>query len=61
LTRVSASFAEAVRPAPRPLSDAKTQELRALVLRRRQVIAMLTAERHRLLVSHNQGKASLAA
>jgi transposase len=46
--RVIAHFADAVRPAPRPLPDAETQELRALVLRRRQVIAMLTAERNRL-------------
>jgi len=46
--RVIAHFAEAVRPTPRPLPDAATQELRALVLRRRQVSAMLTAERNRL-------------
>ena len=46
--RVIAHFAEAVRPTPRPLPDAETQELRALVLRRRQVLAMLTAERNRL-------------
>jgi transposase len=46
--RVIAHFAEAVRPRPRPLPDAETQELRALVLRRRQVLAMLTAERNRL-------------
>ena len=46
--RVIAHCADAVRPAPRPLPDAATQELRALVLRRRQLIAMLTTERHRL-------------
>jgi len=46
--RVIAHFAEAVRPAPRPLPDAETQELRALVLRRRQVLAMLIAARNRL-------------
>lgn len=46
--RVLAHFAEAVRPTPRPLPDAETQELRALLLRRRQVIAMLTAEHSRL-------------
>jgi len=45
--RVIAHFADAVRPTPRPLPDAETQELRALVLRR-EVIAMLTAERNRL-------------
>ena len=46
--RVIAHCAEAVRPPPRPLPDAATQELRALVRRRRQVSALLTAERHRL-------------
>ena len=46
--RVIAHFAKAVRPTPRPLPDAETQELRALVLRRRQILAMLTAERNRL-------------
>ena len=46
--RVIAHFAEAVRPIPRPLPDAETQELRALLGRRRQLIEMLTAEGHRL-------------
>jgi transposase len=46
--RVLAHFAEAVQPPPRPLPDAETQELRALLLRRRQVIEMLTAEHSRL-------------
>jgi transposase len=43
-----ARFAEAVRPTPRPLPDAGTQALAALLARRRQVVAMLTAERQRL-------------
>ncbi|HEY5871503.1 MAG TPA: IS110 family transposase [Candidatus Tectomicrobia bacterium] len=46
--RVIAHFAEAVHPTPRPLPTAETQDLRALLGRRRQLIAMLTAERHRL-------------
>ncbi len=46
--RVLAHCADAVRPAPRPLPDAAPQELQALVLRRRQLLAMLTAERNRL-------------
>ena len=46
--RAVAHFAEAVRPAPRPLPDAQTEELRALLARRRQLIAMRTAEQHRL-------------
>jgi transposase len=44
---VLAHFAEAVRPTPRPLPDAATQELRALLGRRRQLVEMLTAERTR--------------
>ena len=46
--RAVAHFAEAVRPAPRPLPDAQTEELRALLARRRQRIAMRTAEQNRL-------------
>jgi len=44
---VLAHFAEAVRPAVRPLPDAATQALSALVSRRRQLVEMLTAEENR--------------
>ena len=43
-----AHFAEAIRPAPRPLPDAQAQELSALLLRRRQLVDMLTAEKNRV-------------
>lgn len=46
--QVLARFAEAVRPALRPLPDAASQQLSGLVARRRQVIEMLTAEKNRL-------------
>lgn len=46
--QILARFAEAVRPAQRPLPDETTLELRALVARRRQITAMLTAEKNRL-------------
>ncbi|MGE0646056.1 MAG: IS110 family transposase [Nitrospira sp.] len=46
--QVLAHFAEVVRPTPRPLPDAQTQELAALVTRRRQLIEMLTAEKNRV-------------
>ncbi len=46
--RALAHFAEAVRPPPRPLPDAQTEELRALLTRRRQLVAMRTAEHNRL-------------
>lgn len=43
-----AHFGQAVRPTPRPLPDAAAQALAALVERRRQVVAMRTAEENRL-------------
>lgn len=46
--QILAQFAEAVRPAPRSLPDAEAQALEALLSRRRQVVAMLTAEKNRL-------------
>jgi transposase len=42
-----ARFAEAVRPSVRPLADAATRHLQALVARRRQLLEMLVAERNR--------------
>lgn len=44
---VIARFAEATRPAPRPLPDHATRLLADLVTRRRQIVAMITAERQR--------------
>lgn len=41
---VLAHFAEAVRPEPRPLASEQARELSAIVLRRRQILAMITAE-----------------
>jgi transposase len=46
--RALAHCADAVRPAPRPLPDAQREELRAVLARRRQLIAMRTAEQNRL-------------
>lgn len=46
--QVLAQFGEAVGPQPRPLPDQAHQELAALVMRRRQLVEMLTAERNRL-------------
>lgn len=45
---ILARFAEAVRPARRPLPDADTQALSALLTRRRQLLEMRTAEQNRL-------------
>lgn len=45
---VLATFAERVRPAVRPLPDAATRELEAVMARRQQLVTMCTAERQRL-------------
>jgi transposase len=47
--QVLAQFAEVMRPQPRPLPDAETRALGALLTRRRQLVEMLTAEKNRLL------------
>jgi transposase len=48
---VLAHFAQAVRPELRPLADAETQALGGWLTRRRQLVEMLVAERHRLNTS----------
>ena len=45
---VLAQFAEAVKPPVRPLPTEAEQALRALMARRRQLVAMITSERNRL-------------
>ena len=47
--QVLAQFAEVMRPQLRPLPDAETRALAALLTRRRQLVEMLTAEKNRLL------------
>jgi transposase len=47
--QVLAQFAEVMRPQPRPLPDAETRALAALLTRRRQLVEMLTAEKNRFL------------
>jgi len=58
---VLAHFAEAIRPEPRPLPDAQSQALAALVERRQQVVGMLTAERNRLWQALPAVRAKVAA
>lgn len=61
--RAIAGFAAAVQPEPRPLPDADTRELEALIVRRRQLVGMITAEDARLAtalpVTRKQIKAHL--
>lgn len=54
-----ARFAATVHPPVRALPDAATQELAALVDRRRQLLEMLTMERNRLPVARRSVRASL--
>lgn len=57
--RVLALFGARVQPSARPLPDAATQELQALLLRRRQLQDMLHAERQRHARSHGPVRANL--
>ena len=45
--RILAHFGMAIRPTVRPLRDAESQVLSATLSRRRQIVALLTAERNR--------------
>jgi transposase len=45
------AFAAAIRPEIRPLRDEQTQQLQALITRRRQLSSMLVSERNRLLTA----------
>jgi len=57
--RVLARFAAVVQPPVRPLPDDATQELAALVDRRRQLVDMLTAEKNRLAVARRSVQPSV--
>jgi transposase len=46
---VIARFAEAIKPAMRPLPDAETLALADLLARRRQIVQMITAEKNRAM------------
>lgn len=49
-----AHFAEALRPQPRPLPDAATQQLAALLARRQQLLQMRIAEQQRLATARGR-------
>ena len=56
-----AEFAERVRPTPRPLPEASTQELAALLTRRRQLLEMLIAEKQRRTMAPKRVRKSIDA
>ena len=45
-------FAEAIRPAVHQITDEQTQQLQAVLVRRRQLIEILVAEKNRLPLTH---------
>jgi transposase len=55
-----AHVADAVRPTPRPLPDATMQPIDAVRQRRRQLLELLVAERHRVALAHPAVRDSLA-
>jgi transposase len=59
--QVLAHFAEAVHPTPRALPDEQTQELEAVLERRRQLIGMRTAEKNRLHTAPKAVRAGVKA
>ena len=59
--RALAHVADAVRPAPRPLPDAQTAELGALLARRRHLVARRTAEQNRLGSAPHRLQAAIQA
>ena len=59
--RALAHFADVIRPTPRPLPDAQTQELRGLLGRRQQLMVMRTAEQNRLAGTSGRLQTDIAA
>lgn len=63
--RMLAAFARVLHQHPererfvKPLADAELQQLQALVLRRRQLVQMLTAKRQRLRLAHAAARPSI--
>ncbi len=54
---ILAHFAEAIHPRVQPLPDADTQRLRAVLVRRQQILEMLVAEENRLARTHPEVRA----
>src|SRR4029434_6429013 len=58
---VLAHYAEAIRPKPRPLPDELSLELKALTVRRRQLIDMIVAEKNHLTMASKTIKKRITA
>ncbi len=59
--RVLAHFAAAIQPEPRPLSDEQTQELEAILSRRRQLVEMIISEKNHLHMAREIVKKEIVA
>jgi len=59
--KVLARFADTVRPEPRPLLSEAIQKFHALVVRRRQLVAMLTAEDNRRATAPRELRSEIEA
>jgi len=59
--RALAHFADVMRPTPRPLPDAQTQERRGLRGRRQPLMVMRTAEQNRLAGTSGRLQTDIAA
>jgi len=59
--KVLAHFAAAIEPEPRPISDEESQELGAILARRRQISEMLTMEKNRLHTARKIVRARIKA
>lgn len=60
-SEVIAGFGEAIRPEPRPIKDEQARELDAVLMRRRQIVDMLTMEKNRLRSSTKHVRKDLEA
>lgn len=60
-SEVIARFGEAIRPEPRLIKDEQARELDAVMVRRRQIVDMLTMEKNRLRCSSKHVRKDLEA
>ena len=58
---VMAEFAASIKPPARPLRDEETEEIKAMVSRRRQLLEMLTAEKNRMAMARKHLKPHILA
>jgi transposase len=58
---VMAEFASVIKPQPRQLRDEESEEIKATVSRRRQLLEMLTAEKNRMSIARKNLKPNILA